>query len=175
MGHRVYPLCALRFASWVLHAATCTLPNSFISRIFNKRTDQYGNSNLENRTRFVAEIIRETKRRLGPKFAVTIITNTAEYNNPLATPIEEGVQIAKIWQDAGVDAVQVRGHYYGHRDGLMHPDRFFYPELPENPPKDVDWSNKGKGAILPFAVATKKAGVTVPVMAPRMKPTMMTE
>jgi acetyl esterase/lipase len=40
----------------------------------------------------------------------------------------------------------------------MHPDRFFYPELPANPPKDVDWSNRGKGAILPYADALKKAG-----------------
>src|ERR1035437_5572400 len=156
-----------------INAATCTLPISFVSKVFNRRTDQYGNATLENRTRFVTEIISSIKKRIDPKFAVTVITNVAEYNHPLVTPIEEGVVIAKMYQDAGADAVQVRGHYFGHRDGLMHPDRFFYPELPANPPKDVDWSNKGKGAILPFAIAIKKAGVTVPVIsAVRLDPVL---
>jgi 2,4-dienoyl-CoA reductase (NADPH2) len=148
-----------------INAATCTLPNSFISRIFNKRTDRYGAANIENRARFVTEIISGIKKRLGPKFAVTVIVNVAEYNHPRATPIEEGVQVARLLQEAGAEAIQIRGHYYGNRAGLMHPDRFFYPELPANPPKDLDWSNKGKGAILPYAVAIKKGGVTVPVIS----------
>jgi 2,4-dienoyl-CoA reductase (NADPH2) len=148
-----------------VNAATCTLPNSFISRVFNRRTDQYGAGSLENRTRFVAEIISGIKKRLGEKFAVTMIINVAEYGHPNVTPIEEGVQVGQIFQAAGAEAIQVRAHYYGHRDGLMHPDRFFYPELPENLPKDLDWSNKGKGATLPLAVALKKAGVTVPVIS----------
>jgi 2,4-dienoyl-CoA reductase (NADPH2) len=156
-----------------INAATCTLPNSFISRVFNRRTDQYGEATIENRARFVAEIISGIRKRLDPKFAVTAIINAAEYGNPRATPIEEGVQFARIFQDAGAEAIQVRGHYYGHRDGLMHPDRFWYPEFPANPPKDLDWSNKGKGAYLPFAVAVKKAGVTVPVIsAARLDPAL---
>ncbi len=148
-----------------INAATCTLPNSFCSRVFNRRKDQYGEGSVENRARFVAEIISKIRKGLPPQFAVTVITNIAEYNHPRATPIEEGVQIAKIFQDAGAEAIQIRGHYYGHRDGLMHPDRFFYPELPANPPKDLDWSNRGKGAILPYAVALKKAGITVPIIS----------
>ena len=115
----------------------------------------------------------ESRRSSAPQFAVMVITNIAEYNHPQATPIEEGIQMAKMFQDAGADAIQIRGHYYGHRDGLMHPDRFFYPELPPNPPKDLDWSNKGKGAILPYAVALKKNGVTVPVIsAVRLDPVL---
>jgi 2,4-dienoyl-CoA reductase (NADPH2) len=148
-----------------INTATCTLPNSFVSRVFNRRTDQYGEGSLENRGRFVAEIIRGIRQRSDPKFAVTCILNAAEYGHPRATPIEEGVQFAKMFQDAGAAAINLRGHYYGHRDGLMHPDRFWYPELPANLPKDLDWSNHGKAATLPFAVAVKKAGVTVPVFA----------
>jgi 2,4-dienoyl-CoA reductase (NADPH2) len=148
-----------------INAATCTLPNSFCSKVFNRRTDQYGSGSLENRARFVSEIISGIKKKLPPEFAVIVITNIAEYNHPLATPIEEGIAIAKIFEAAGADALQVRGQYYGHRDGLMHPDRFFYPELMENPPKDLDWSNRGKGAILPYAVALKQAGVKVPIIS----------
>ena len=148
-----------------INSATCTLLNSFCSRVFNRRQDRYGEGSLEDRARFVTEIISSIKNRLPPEFAVTVITNVAEYGHPRATTIEEGVKIARLFQEAGADAIQVRGHYYGHRDGLMHPDRFFYPEFPENPPKDLDWSNKGKGALLPYAVALKNSGITVPAIA----------
>jgi 2,4-dienoyl-CoA reductase (NADPH2) len=148
-----------------INAATCTLPNSFCSRVFNRRTDQYGEGSLENRARFVSEIIGGIKKVLPDSFAVTVITNIAEYNHPRATPIEEGLQIARMFEAAGADAIQIRGHYYGHRDGLMHPDRFFFPELPEHPPKDLDWSNRGKGAILPYARALKNLGVKVPLLS----------
>jgi 2,4-dienoyl-CoA reductase (NADPH2) len=156
-----------------INAATCTLPNSFCSRVFNRRTDEYGADSLENRARFVCEIISGIRKRLPPQFSVIVISNIAEYNHPKATPIEEGLEIAKLFEKAGAEAIQIRGHYYGHRDGLMHPDRFFYPELPPNPPKDVDWSNRGKGAILPYADALKKAGVKVPIIsAVRLDPVL---
>jgi 2,4-dienoyl-CoA reductase (NADPH2) len=148
-----------------INAATCTLPNSFLSKVFNRRTDEYGAGSVESRARFVTEIISSIRKRLPPQFSVIVILNVAEYNHPKATPIEEGVQFAQMFEKAGAEAIQIRGHYYGHRDGLMHPDRFFYPELPENPPKDVDWSNHGKGAILPYADALKKAGIKVPIIS----------
>jgi len=157
--------CKAGFDGVEINTATCTLPNSFCSRVFNRRQDQYGPDTLENRARFDTEIISAIKKKLPAEFAVSVITNIAEYGHPLATPIEEGLQIALLLEKAGADAVQVRGHYYGHRDGLMHPDRFYYPELPDNLPKDLDWSNRGQGALLPYASALKKAGITVPVIA----------
>ncbi len=147
-----------------INAATCTLPNSFLSRVFNRRTDQYGADTMENRARFVSEIISKIRAKNYPNFAVSVILNIAEYNHPLATPMEEGLEFAKMFEAAGAEMLQVRGHYYGHRDGLMHPDRFFYPELMDNPPKDLDWSDKGKGSILPYARAVKKFA-KVPVLS----------
>jgi 2,4-dienoyl-CoA reductase (NADPH2) len=45
-----------------------------------------------------------------------------------------------------------------------------YPELPPNPPKDLDWSKGGKGAWVPLAAAVKKT-VSVPVFcAGRLDP-----
>ena len=79
-------------------------------------------------------------------------------------PIEEGVQFARLAQEAGADAIQVRAHGYGHRGGLLQPDRLFYPEMPKPLPKDLDWSHKGVGAIIPLAQAVKKV-VSVPVFA----------
>ena len=95
---------------------------------------------------------------------MTALINIAEYGHEKATPIEEGVQFARLAQEAGADAIQVRAHGYGHRGGLLQPDRLFYPEFPKPLPKDLDWSHKGVGAIIPLAQAVKKV-TSVPVIA----------
>ena len=147
-----------------INAATCHLINSFYSRIFNKREDEFGCASLENRARFLNRIIIDTKKQLGTDFAVTALINIAEYGHEKATTFEEGVQFARLAAEAGADAVQVRAHGYGHRGGLLQPDRLFYPEFPKPLPKDLDWSHRGVGAIIPLAQAVKKV-VSVPVIA----------
>ena len=147
-----------------INAATCHLINSFYSRIFNKREDEYGCATIENRARFMNRIIGDIKKHLGTDFAVTALINIAEYGHEKATPIEDGVQFARLAQEAGADAIQVRAHGYGHRGGLLQPDRLFYPEFPKPLPKDLDWSHKGVGAIIPLAKAVKEV-TSVPVIA----------
>jgi 2,4-dienoyl-CoA reductase (NADPH2) len=147
-----------------INAGTCHLINAFYSRIFNKRQDEFGCTSLENRARFMNRIIGDIKKQMGPEFAVTALINIAEYGHEKATTIEEGVQFARLAAEAGADAVQVRAHGYGHRGGLLQPDRLFYPEFPKPLPKDLDWSHRGVGAIIPLAQAVKKV-VSVPVIA----------
>jgi 2,4-dienoyl-CoA reductase (NADPH2) len=145
-----------------VNGATCHQINTFFSRIWNKRDDEYGCATLENRARFMCEIVREIKKRLGPDFAVTVLLNIAEYGHERGTTVAEGVSFARLLQDAGADAIQVRAHLYGNRGGLLQPDRLFYPEPPASLPQDLDWSRQGAGAIVPLAEAVKKV-VTVPV------------
>ena len=145
-----------------INGGTCHQINTFLSRIWNRRDDEYGCGSLENRARFMCEIVREAKKRTGPDFAVTVLINIAEYGHEKGTTVPEGVGLARLLQDAGADAVQVRAHAYGNRGGLLQPDRQFYPEPPESLPKDLDWSRKGTGAIVPLAEAVKKV-VSVPV------------
>jgi 2,4-dienoyl-CoA reductase (NADPH2) len=156
-----------------VNGATCHQINTFFSRIWNKRDDEYGCASLENRARFMCEIVRETRKRTGPDFAVTVLINIAEYGHEKATTVSEGVSFARLLQDAGADAVQVRAHAYGNRGGLLQPDRFCYPEPPKPLPKDLDWSRHGAaGAIVPLAEAVKKA-VSVPVFcACRLDPVL---
>jgi 2,4-dienoyl-CoA reductase (NADPH2) len=106
--------------------------------------------------------VSEIKKRLGQDFPVIALVNIAEYGDEKATTVEEGVQFAKLLQDAGADVIQVRAHGYGHRGGLLHPDRLFYPEPPKSLPKDLDWSRKGVGATIPLVTAVKKV-VSIPV------------
>jgi 2,4-dienoyl-CoA reductase (NADPH2) len=148
-----------------INGGTCHQINTFLSRIWNRREDEYGPQSLENRARYMSEIVRETKKRCGPDFTVTCLLNIREFNHPRATTIDEGVGLARLLQQAGADAIQCRAHIYGHREGLLHPDRLLYPEEPKwlhTEVKELDWSHKGRGAIVPLAAAVKKE-VTVPV------------
>lgn len=142
--------------------ATAHQGNTFLSRIWNKRTDEFGPQSIENRTRFLKRCVEEGKRRCGPEFAIHILINIAEYNHPLATSIEEGAEIAKVLAEVA-DGINCRAERYGHREGLIQPDKILYPEPPYDLPKDLDWSRKGKGATVPLVEAVKKTGVTIPV------------
>ena len=145
-----------------INGGTCHQINTFLSRAWNRRDDEYGPQTLENRSRFMCDIVREIKKRLGPDFPVTGLINIVEYRHPKGTTIEEGVQLARYLAEAGADAIQCRAHSYHHRDGLIQPEKMFYPEPPDDLPKDLDWSRKGKGALVPLTEAVKKV-VKVPV------------
>ena len=58
------------FDACEINHATAHQGNTFLSRIWNKREDEYGPQSYENRTRFIRNIITEAKRRCGPGFAV---------------------------------------------------------------------------------------------------------
>jgi 2,4-dienoyl-CoA reductase (NADPH2) len=147
-----------------INGGTCHQINTFLSRIWNKREDEYGPQSLENRARFMCEIVSEAKKRCGPDFTVTCLINIREYNHPRATTTAEGVEFARLLQDAGAAAIQCRAHIYGHREGLLQPDRLFYPEAPKwlyTDLKELDWSRKGAGATVPLIEAVKKV-VSIP-------------
>jgi 2,4-dienoyl-CoA reductase (NADPH2) len=150
------------FDACEINHGTCHQGNTFLSRIWNRRDDEYGPQSYESRTRFIRNIISEAKRRCGPTFAVHCLINAAEYNHPLATTLQEGVEMAKLIATVA-DGINLRGERYGHRGGLIQPDRILYPEPPEDLPSDLDWSNRGKGATVPLTAAAKRAGITVPV------------
>ncbi len=150
------------FNACEINHATAHQGNTFLSRIWNKRTDEYGPQSYENRTRFLRRCIEEAKKRTGPNFAVHVIMNAVEYNHPLATTLEEGAEMAKCVAEVA-DGLNLRGERYGHRGGLIQPDRILYPEPPDDLPKDYDWSRGGKGASVPLVEAVKAKGVKIPM------------
>ena len=71
-----------------LHAAFGYLPNQFLSESANLRTDEYGGS-IENRNRFVLEVMQELVNALGSdkvgiKLSPTIYYNNIENSDPEA-------------------------------------------------------------------------------------------
>jgi len=150
------------FDACEINHGTAHQGNTFLSRIWNKRDDEYGPQSFENRTRFLRRCIEEAKRRTGPNFAVHTLFNIVEYNHPLATTMEEGAEMAKLVAEVA-DGINCRAEKYGHRGGLLQPDRVLYPEPPVDLPGDLDWSRKGKGATVPLVEAVKAKGVKIPV------------
>jgi len=81
------------------------LLGSFLSPLYNKRTDAYGGS-LEGRLRLPLEVIQRIRSKVGPGFPILIRISGDEFQ-PGGRTIEESQYIAPLLVEAGVDAIQV--------------------------------------------------------------------
>jgi len=97
-----------------LHGANGYLITQFLSSAINDRTDQYGGS-LENRARFVIEIVQAIRKKVGDDFHLQMKISAVEHNNDLAflkfegagNTIDDSVQVCQWLVKAGVDAIHV--------------------------------------------------------------------
>ncbi len=119
------------------------LVSQFLSPIRNLRTDAYGGS-FENRTRFPREVIEKMRAALGKDYPITIRMAGNDFvpgsNSDTETP-----EIAKVYERAGVDAINITGGWHESR----------VPQLPMELPRS---------AYAYLALNIKRA-VSVPVMA----------
>ncbi len=95
-----------------LHACNGYLINQFLSSGINNRKDEYGGS-LENRARFLLDIMRSVREKVGDDFHFQIKLSAVDHNNALAfwekkgNTIEDSVQVARWVEEAGADAIHV--------------------------------------------------------------------
>ena len=143
-----------------MHLAHYALGNSFLSRIQNKRTDEYGCQSLETRARFGCEILRRTRELVGPEFVIGARMSAVELGHPLGTTNAEAVEFAKMFEKAGVDYIQSSGYGYNEFMICWAPEQVLYPEVP--PTAKAFASQVEKGALLSYAANIKKA-VKIPV------------
>jgi 2,4-dienoyl-CoA reductase (NADPH2) len=139
--------------------------NGFFSRFFNRRHDEYGCDSMENRARFMLEVIQGIKKSCGQDYPVGTLINATELGLPngLGTSFEESKQFAKMIQAAGADYLQLRNSGFGPYSGDLHTDQFFFPELPkEIMVPELDWTRHGKAINVPLAAMFKQV-VTIPV------------
>ena len=148
-----------------LHCGTQHLGNTFMSRHWNKRQDKYGPQSLENRSRFMVEILKEMKRRLGKDFPIGVLYNAAEYGIDDGITPAEGQEFGRIFEAAGADNLHPKADGLGPIYGLINwPETVFYPEPPDPLPEGLDGSRNGAGFWVPLAALVKKA-VSIPVIA----------
>ena len=97
-----------------INAAGNNIGQSFFSRMRNAREDEYGPQSLENRARFVCEMVQAIKEQCGEDFPVQVLLNGIEENDQnlgdstLMTTVEENLEIAKYLEAAGVNSLHVR-------------------------------------------------------------------
>jgi 2,4-dienoyl-CoA reductase (NADPH2) len=153
-----------------LNAGCNHLINSFLSRRWNKRQDEYGFATIENRARFLVEIIRGIKETCGEDFSLIVLINSMELGLEEGITLEESKAIARLVEKAGADCLHPRVEYYTNprdplkRDSTHFPDMLCYPEAPEGLPQVIDVSRHGAGAWVPAAAEIKKV-VSIPVIA----------
>ena len=89
----------------MVHSAHGTLPCSFLSPYFNRRTDKYGGS-IEKRCQFIKEIVAKIREAIGdiPPIMVRISADELVHDG---NRIEDSIEIAKQLEKAGVDAIDV--------------------------------------------------------------------
>ena len=153
-----------------LNFACNHLGNSFLSRAWNKRHDEYGCDSLENRGRFLVETIRGIKEATGKDFPVAVMINGLEIALKDGITLEECIAFAKMAEEAGADAIHPRPEYYPSAPGTSKGDSTHFPDMVAFPSKPagldpiLDFSRHGEAAWVPVTAAVKKA-VKIPVVA----------
>lgn len=118
-----------------LHSSHGYLFTQFLSSGINDRDDEYGGS-LENRARFLLEVIRAIRKEVGTDFHLQVKLNTLDLNDAVGffekkgNTLEESIQICKWAEREGVDAIHASlGSIFPHP--LMPPGG--------TPPDEMNW------------------------------------
>lgn len=117
----------------------------FLSPLFNRRTDEYGGS-LENRMRFLMEVIDAIRERCGYDFIVGVNVNFDE-GLMGGNTLEQGVEIAKVLAETkkvdflGVDANNIKA-----QQGHLHYPSSYLP-----------------AGLMMYAAAAVREAVDIPV------------
>lgn len=111
-----------------LHASHGYLIQEFLSPYTNKRTDEYGGS-LENRCRFIKEMIDGIRKECGEDYPISVRLTADEMYDKVGYPglgitLDMGVEIAKLLESYGVDAINVSAGSYDVAHWVIEPIGF---------------------------------------------------
>ena len=111
-----------------LHASHGYLIQQFLSPATNTRTDEYGGS-LENRMRFLNEIIDDVRAKCGSDFPLIVRLTVDEMYAKIGKPgvgydLSEGIKMAKMLNDKGIDAIDVSSASYDTFNYWLEPTTF---------------------------------------------------
>ena len=98
------------FTGVQVHGAHGYLVSSFLSPVTNRRTDAWGGP-LENRARFLLEVVRSVRRAVGPDFPVAVKLNSDDFRKGGFTSTE-CLEVVR-WLDAeSIDLIEISGGTY---------------------------------------------------------------
>jgi 2,4-dienoyl-CoA reductase-like NADH-dependent reductase (Old Yellow Enzyme family) len=97
------------FTGVSLHGASGYLIAQFLSPLSNLRTDRWGGP-LENRSRFLVEVIGAIRAAVGPGFPISVKLNPFEYQKGGFTSADS-VELTKILNWTSLDLIELAGTY----------------------------------------------------------------
>ncbi len=100
-----------------IHGAHGYLLTQFLSSISNQRTDQYGGT-FADRARFVIEVVRAVRRRVGDAFPILLRISAEEYIKNGYT-VDDVLTILPDLTDAGVDVIHASIGTHGSPAGII--------------------------------------------------------
>lgn len=102
-----------------IYAAHGYLISEFLSKYANKRTDEYGGC-LENRMRFLLEIIADVRSKVGKDYPVMVRISTIEYVPGGLSMGETRVLVQRL-EKAGVDAIDCSQGIFTVSQNIVEP------------------------------------------------------
>ena len=104
------------------HGAHGYLIGQFMSPYTNQRLDEWGGS-FERRMKFILEIIKRTRQKVGPDFPLCLRFSADEFV-PGGLTLEDSREIARMVEAAGIDVLHVSSGIYESMPTLLEPMRF---------------------------------------------------
>ncbi|MCC6877075.1 MAG: NADH:flavin oxidoreductase/NADH oxidase family protein [Sandaracinaceae bacterium] len=98
------------FAGVQLHGAHGYLVSQFLSPLTNRRDDAWGGDG-ERRVRFVLEVVRAMRARVGPRFPIAVKLNSADFQRG-GFELEDALEVARALEREGIDVLEVSGGNY---------------------------------------------------------------
>ena len=98
------------FSGVQIHGAHGYLVSQFLSPHANVRKDRWGGS-LANRARFVIEVYRAIRERVGSDFPIGIKLNSADFQKGGFSE-DESMEVVKMLSAEGIDLIEVSGGTY---------------------------------------------------------------
>jgi 2,4-dienoyl-CoA reductase-like NADH-dependent reductase (Old Yellow Enzyme family) len=98
------------FTGAQIHGAHGYLVSQFLSPRVNLRSDEYGGS-LENRARFLLEIVGAVRNAVGPAFPISVKLNSADFQKG-GFDFGDSLQVVQWLEAASVDLIEISGGTY---------------------------------------------------------------
>ncbi len=99
------------FDAFEIIASVGYIVSAFMSPRTNKRTDEYAGS-LENRIRFLLEIIENIQKKCGEDYPITCRVSGADFLEPKGYDLEDTKAMARILEENGVSQIDVMAGWH---------------------------------------------------------------
>lgn len=145
------------FSGVQIHAAHGYLVSQFLSPRTNRRQDSYGGS-LENRARFLLQIVDAVRAAVGSAFPVAVKLNSADFQRG-GFNFDDSLQVARWLQQAGIDLLEISGGTY-EQPKLVGMDGMEEPEAQRH----VAASTQAREAYFVDFAAAMRSELSMPLM-----------